>query len=232
MAVLDGIGEEVLDDGVELAHIDPHVEGLVGVDVPDGLPLGLGESLDTLHLGLEVGDGLDLLDAHDASLDARQLVLHHLIGHLCQGVGIAQCERHGLALLDVERVALAEFLEGGLDEGEGSAYVVCGVDEEVDLLFRRVHVVSCFDIPHHLVEDDSQHEQLEEDACEGEVEGGLHGDEQFALVEHAARLIGHDAHRELVTPVGKVAQGDESLFSEWLPRSYLLAVDLPHDVAV
>ena len=81
-AVFDSIGEQVLDDGVELACIDPYLERLVGVFKYNGLVLRLGQLGDLVDLALEVGYGLVAFDACDAFFYACQLITHYTVCHV------------------------------------------------------------------------------------------------------------------------------------------------------
>ena len=134
--------------------------------VADDLMPCLCQQRELINLCLDVCHRLVPFDAHHSLLDARQLILHHLIGHLGECVGIAQGEVHGLSFLDAERVALMQFLEWSLDECQGGAYVVCGIDEEVDLLVRHLHLVSRLEVFTYQVQDDADDSQFEQESTE------------------------------------------------------------------
>ena len=105
----------------------------------NSLVLCLSQSFYLVYLCLEEEDSLVLLYPRYALLETFQLVMQHIVSHLRQRIGIAQCHTHGLAFFHSERFALAEFLQRRFDKCQRSADVVRRIDEEVDFFIRYMY---------------------------------------------------------------------------------------------
>ena len=199
-SIFQGVGEEVLQDGVHLVLVHPYAQvtefALVGQ--PDVFVAG--QCLEGLDCLVQVAAQFVLGGAERTGIGVGPLKVDEVGGQPQQCLYVVQGRMHVVLPLLTQPPLFGQYLQRCFNQCERGAYVVGGVDEEAYLFVGDGALPAQHDEAQDAGEQGSRQQQVERVGCRGLPEGAVDHNLQAALFQYPLFFLvgdGTDAQRIL-----------------------------------